>query len=1639
MKRYFVLCFQYWYSLTALSVLILTIHFSATAQPDLELPIEVFRLRNIADTEWQNSTTRKIATRSYNGSAGWLYLQVNNLNRAGAMQYRVRVYQELVAQPWTDWQNCTPSFAAFPRDQAYGGLGGGFGTTRFTTPITGLQPNQQHDIEFRYLPEAGEEASGYRILALELWTANNVNSADQIANPRAKTNPNDWQGPFAGTAVRPQQANAGRDLWLGAVALQDANGQPIKSSCSSCHAQSGYDLKYFNYSDESIIARANFHGLSREQGEQIAQYIRDLPNAASQNGRPWQPPYQPGPNADANAYEWAAGQGLESVAVDDNVLLADMFGSTNPSTQQIQAAINNFRGNTNLRTQRIAVQFPDWNEWLPVEHPEDILGAADYNRLENAFTNLKSSVDSPAKVNALNNKNGVNPTYAGNGLFEAVDQFVREVNRVVSGNYNLTYPNSPSWADNISNQAVERKKRSLSSWMSVKLFDVIQEYQLHDIDDLKNIPNTDEETFQWPSRQWAVFQNAAHIISGNRVTSYFLTDNTPTKQTKSVYLSSLWYQVQLTLTPGNRRGGMVEPNDYSYNLQHIHKLGVRSGIYEPARFFQNYQKAAEQRNNGVTPKASLSQSYAGWNMRELSPWRLWSTGKGNAALFNALPADLRQRLREGYWNGALSVMESFADTDWPRTALDVCARTDFHLENRGVVPQNGATNGGNCIFYDRRCYNDCEDANDAVEIDAVYTLLYLTKDGSQINETTFNRLRTWADARWDYTQWPVYEGNTDPDPDPTPPSAPQNLAASLDGGVVSLAWKENPETDLAGYRVYRATTSGGPYTLLTTNLVTEENYTDNTVSPNPTYYYVVRAVNNADLASAYSVEASITVPNANQPPSVTITSPTDGDNFTTEQIITLAAQVTDADENLEEVVFLQDGAAINQTPTQTGNQFTLQLDQLSPGTYTFQARATDLEGAESLSAQVTISLQDTPPLAPTGLSASLNGASVALAWDENTEADLKGYHIYRSTTAGSGYVRLNTNLLTEAKFTDNNVTPGTTYYYIVQAVDGADQASAYSEEESTIVPNANQPPDVTITSPNDGANFVQGQTITITAQATDADNNLEELVFLQDGAVINQTPTQTGNQFRINLNNLPSGVYSFAARATDLSEESTISEKVTITVQNNPTIPSAPVNLLATLSSNTVQLTWDANQEADIKGYDIYRSITPGGAYTKLNTNLITESDFADTDTPAGTTYYYVVQAVDNADRKSAYSEEVNATVPTTNQLPSVTITSPTLEQKFSEGQAIGLVARASDGDGSVIKVVFYRDDILLAQPITQQDDEYRTTMESLLAGSYAVRVEVTDDQGARVSATITITVDALAPVPPAAPQNLLASLDGTSVALVWDENKEADLKGYHLYRATTSDGPYTLLTTNLLTQASYSDNNVSAGTSYFYTVRAFNQADQSSQASNQANLTIPTPPVEPPRVTLVAPLDSAVIRLGDSVRVEALVTDAENRIERLVFTANGLTVATLEQAPYAFFWHPRQAGNYILQVYAVGENGVADTVLVQVNEPLAGEEELPMPPLTDPEPTEPSTLVSNMLTPNGDYRNDTWRVGKGQDCRVWVYDRGGRLVFEQRHYQSDWAGTSQGSALGPGVYYYRVQWADTQLSVTGFLTIIHE
>jgi fibronectin type 3 domain-containing protein len=88
------------------------------------------------------------------------------------------------------------------------------------------------------------------------------------------------------------------------------------------------------------------------------------------------------------------------------------------------------------------------------------------------------------------------------------------------------------------------------------------------------------------------------------------------------------------------------------------------------------------------------------------------------------------------------------------------------------------------------------------------------------------------------------------------PTTPSGLSATVSSGNVALSWSASTGTGTITYSVYRSTTSGSGYSLLTSGL-SSTSYSDSSVANGTNYYYEVTATN-SNGTSGYSSEVSAT-------------------------------------------------------------------------------------------------------------------------------------------------------------------------------------------------------------------------------------------------------------------------------------------------------------------------------------------------------------------------------------------------------------------------------------------------------------------------------------------------------------------------------------------------------------------------------------------------------------------------------------------------------------------------------------------------------------------------------------------------------------------------------------------------------------
>lgn len=95
--------------------------------------------------------------------------------------------------------------------------------------------------------------------------------------------------------------------------------------------------------------------------------------------------------------------------------------------------------------------------------------------------------------------------------------------------------------------------------------------------------------------------------------------------------------------------------------------------------------------------------------------------------------------------------------------------------------------------------------------------------------------------------------------------------------------------------------------------------------------------------------------------------------------------------------------------------------------------------------------------------------------------------------------------------------------------------------------------------------------------------------------------------------------------------------------------PSAPASTSIVAAPGRISIFFPSNPEADVAGYNIYRSTDPDlpkERWTKLTPSLLTRTTFQDESVESGKRYYYYLTAVDQAGNVSAPSEVISETVP---------------------------------------------------------------------------------------------------------------------------------------------------------------------------------------------------------------------------------------------------------------------------------------------------------------------------------------------------------------------------------------------------------
>ena len=191
----------------------------------------------------------------------------------------------------------------------------------------------------------------------------------------------------------------------------------------------------------------------------------------------------------------------------------------------------------------------------------------------------------------------------------------------------------------------------------------------------------------------------------------------------------------------------------------------------------------------------------------------------------------------------------------------------------------------------------------------------------------------------------------------------------------------------------------------------------------------------------------------------------------------------------------------------------------------------------------------TPPAQVAGLSVTAaSSTQLNLSWTANTELDLNHYNVYRGTTAGFA-VTLGTTIPVAtpntSSYSNTGLSPSTTYYYKVSAVDNAGNIGTLSTERSGTTSATSPdttPPSVAITSPANNST-VGSLTVAVAGTSADSGSGIKRImVRIRAGTTATAytlaTPVAPNDwstwSVSMNLSSAgPTGPYILEARAED--------------------------------------------------------------------------------------------------------------------------------------------------------------------------------------------------------------------------------------------------------------------------------------------------------------------------------------------------------------------------------------------------------------------------------------------------------------------------------------------------------------------------
>jgi chitodextrinase len=499
------------------------------------------------------------------------------------------------------------------------------------------------------------------------------------------------------------------------------------------------------------------------------------------------------------------------------------------------------------------------------------------------------------------------------------------------------------------------------------------------------------------------------------------------------------------------------------------------------------------------------------------------------------------------------------------------------------------------------------------------------------------------------------------------------------------------------------------------------------------------------------------------------------------------------------------------------------------------------------------------PTTPSALTATAASATqINLSWTASTDnVGVTGYQVLRCQGTLCTPSTLVSTVST-TNFSDQGLSPSTSYRYRVRATDAAGNFSSYSSTVTRSTLADTQAPGAP-TNLTASATSVTQINLSWTASSDNIGVTGYRVERCQGSGCSSfaQVATTTGTTY--NNTGLSAGTtYNYRVRANDAAGNlSSYSNTSTATTLQDTAPPTAPSNLTASATSGSqINLSWTASTDnAGVTGYQVERCQGVGCSnFAQIGTS--TGTTYSSTGLTELTSYSYQVRATDARSNLSGYSNTATAT---TRDVTAPSTPSNLTASAVSDSQINLSWTFSTDNVG----VTGYR--VERCQGSTCSNFTLVTTVTGpsynnaglLPSTAYRYRVRATDAAGNLSSYSNIPSATTLADAtPPTAPSNLTASTPSNGqITLSWTASTDnGGVTGYRIERCQGA-GCSNFTQVGTSTGTTYSNTGLPQLTTYSYRVRATDARSNLSAYSNVATATTrdATAPTAPSNLTASA------------------------------------------------------------------------------------------------------------------------------------------------------------------------------------------